>query len=583
MTYRVAAQNGRLRIASVCVLLIALQFAALPGCGAKSEADFDRSDAATQQTPPAHQEESEPERAVESPDSSVVKEHVEPQQPAGGAASSWAQGLEDAYRNDMLEQPSTKSTDVPSESYAVSPPHDPAPNEPLLAAPDERASPTSKDLPTEPGAAAVSAKRIASFGPRETNVEIFFATDRLPTAELLPSLPRAFAPAGIVAMISAALFVGFSLAKRFVVFWFTSCGIALLLLVMVLHSSIIRWQQSTRLATNSSTRFSEIRDDQPRDYPLHVGTARVSLPPNHKPGHFEQANVFRFEYVETPQKHIVLHSLQLQSSAEAWFEEISLATQYSRNDEAFVFIHGYNVRFIDALKRTAQLANDLELAGPAICYSWPSRGDVVAYTADEASVAWSVPHLERLLIDLHSRTGCRNINVVAHSMGNRALLNAIERIDMRLSAQPAEAPSQKMINSIVMAAPDVDSAEFANRYATPIQNLSRRVTLYFSESDRALLLSAGLHGAPRLGLLGENSRAWQGIEAVCVGTRQLFGLGHSYYGDDPIVIEDLKALLRDNQAAANRGFLQRVTDSSGTQFWEIDRSLSARTPAASQR
>ena len=45
----------------------------------------------------------------------------------------------------------------------------------------------------------------------------------------------------------------------------------------------------------------------------------------------------------------------------------------SRRKEAFVFIHGYNVAFDDAIYRTAQIAYDLSFDGPPILYSWPSR------------------------------------------------------------------------------------------------------------------------------------------------------------------------------------------------------------------
>ncbi len=434
-------------------------------------------------------------------------------------------------------------------------------------------------------------------------IEVFFATDRLPTAQLLPSALRTFAPAGVVAMIAATLFIGFSLAKRFLAFWLVGCGMAVCLSMMVLHASIIRWQQFSRLASNSNTRFSTLRDDQPRAYPLHVGTARVSLPSTHKPGRFEQPKLFQFEFVESPKQHIVLHSLTVQDSSEAWFNDISSASQYSEGREAFIFIHGYNVHFIDAVKRTAQLANDLDLNGPAICYSWPSQGALAGYRTDEASVSWSAPHFEKLLIDIHARTDCQRLNVIAHSMGNRALLEAVELLDRKLALQRPQgstetvtaesgsptdigaqpATGRRLIDSLVMAAPDVDLAEFTSRYLKPLQNIAARSTLYFSDSDRALLVSAGLHGAPRLGLIRDNLQAFAGIDSIYVGAQSGLALGHSYYGDDPAVIDDLKHLLRNNKAADERDRLRRLTTLSGHAFWQIDRTLHARLPTAQNR
>ncbi len=408
-------------------------------------------------------------------------------------------------------------------------------------------------------------------------VEVFFATDRLPTSELMPSALRNFAPVTIVWMICATLFIGFSLAKRFKGMWLVGCGLSVCLGMSVLHAAVIRWQQYARLSNNSETRFSALRDDEVRDYPLHLGSARVSLPATHKPGRFEQPQLIHFEFVESPEKHIVLYSLKVEDASSTWFDSLSAAAQNSDNRDGFVFIHGYNVRFIDALKRTAQLASDLDLQGPAICYSWPSRGNVAAYTVDEASVSWSAPHFEQLLLDLHSRTQCNRIHVVAHSMGNRALLQAIERIDLRhhrpnhdrVSPEP-NGSEAKLIDSIVMAAPDVDLAEFASRYVKPLQNISGRTTLYFSDSDRALLLSSGIHGAPRLGLLKDHLQSFAGIESIYVGIERRLTLGHSYYGDDPAVIEDLKSLLRSGQSAAQRDLLQQVSNARGISFWRID-------------
>ncbi len=460
---------------------------------------------------------------------------------------------------------------------------------PFLAAPAR--APISR--PSDPSEALPSAKAMASVAeqPRQTGignmVEVFYATDRLPTAALMPSTWRTFAPVGVVWMICATLFIGFSATRRFTAFWLVGCGLAVCLGMMVFHASIIRWQQYSRLAHNAETRFSAVRDSVARDYPLHLGSARVSLPSSHKPGRFEQPKLYQFEFVESVDKHIVLHSLQERDSSTAWFDELSKVAEQSARRDSFLFIHGYNVRFIDALKRTAQLACDLELEGPAICYSWPSRGDVAYYAADEASVSWSAPHFEQLLLDLRARTKCQRVHVVAHSMGNRALLEAIERIDAKLVAGKVQNRSgttkTKIIDSLVMAAPDVDLAEFTTRYVEPLRNTTQHTTLYFSDNDRALLLSAGLHGAPRLGLLRDHLQAFAGIESVYVGSQSKLTLGHSYYGDDPAVIEDLKSLLRDGRSAGSRELLRSATNAGGQAYWKIDRTLQAQLPAAQTR
>lgn len=403
-------------------------------------------------------------------------------------------------------------------------------------------------------------------------VNVYFATDRLPTAELLPSAVRTFAPAGVVFMLCCALFIGFSAARRLQAAWLVSCGLAVCAGLVVLHASIIRWQQYSRLASDASTRFSTSRYESGAKYPLHVGLAKVSLPKTHKAGIIESPSILRLEFVETPEKHVVLHSLHVEESVEEWFRKLS--GQYTARGECFIFIHGYNVRFADALKRTAQLSTDLELSGPAVCYSWPSQGQVAGYKADEATVSWSAPHFEQLLRDIKSKTDCRHLNIVAHSMGNRALLQAIERLSIR-QADDDSTQGEPFIENLVMAAPDVDVQAFESRYASVVRSIASRTTLYFSKSDRALQLSATVHSAGRLGLLDSSHAAFAGIDAIDIGKQSLFSLGHSYYGSNTAVIDDLRVLLHEDKSAGQRHMLRQLSDARGNDYWQLDRRLHA--------
>ena len=47
-----------------------------------------------------------------------------------------------------------------------------------------------------------------------------------------------------------------------------------------------------------------------------------------------------------------------------------------------VYIHGFNTSFDDAQRRAAQLGFDLKVPGITALYSWPSRGNLIAYLAD---------------------------------------------------------------------------------------------------------------------------------------------------------------------------------------------------------
>src|SRR5216110_2232101 len=48
----------------------------------------------------------------------------------------------------------------------------------------------------------------------------------------------------------------------------------------------------------------------------------------------------------------------------------------------------------------AQLWFDLKFDGAAILYSWPSKGSLSEYMADETSVEWTAPHLKKFLEEI---------------------------------------------------------------------------------------------------------------------------------------------------------------------------------------
>ena len=148
--------------------------------------------------------------------------------------------------------------------------------------------------------------------------------------------------------------------------------------------------------------------DRPNDFfggergDLSFGTAEISIPHSHKPGAVETPELISFELTENPEKHIVLRSITSLKGEEALAAMRShVAT--SGSDEAFVFVHGYNVPFAWAARRTAQLAYDMNFEGLPILYSWPSRGSPLDYMADTASVRLSGRRLSRFLDQMSPR------------------------------------------------------------------------------------------------------------------------------------------------------------------------------------
>jgi esterase/lipase superfamily enzyme len=68
-----------------------------------------------------------------------------------------------------------------------------------------------------------------------------------------------------------------------------------------------------------------------------------------------------------------------------------------------LYIHGYNVRHKDAIKRAAQLKYDLQLEGVVIVDSWPSKGTLWGYLHDEQVVEHTASCLQSFIKTILSK------------------------------------------------------------------------------------------------------------------------------------------------------------------------------------
>lgn len=228
---------------------------------------------------------------------------------------------------------------------------------------------------------------------------------------------------------------------------------------------------------------------------------------------------------------------------------------------ALVFLHGFNVSFEEAAIRAAQIGFDLAVPGATAFFSWPSRGSVTAYPADEASIEASEGAITEFLVDFARGCGAEKVHVIAHSMGNRGLLRALQRI-----AANAETRGTVKLSQIFLAAPDVDRdvfCELAHLYAEHAE----RTTLYTSRADRAVHLSSIVHDAPRAGYF-EPITVTAGVDTIAVPSFDVDLLGHSYFAQAAALLHDMHDLLRHATAPQQR---QRVAaeTAGGARYWRL--------------
>jgi esterase/lipase superfamily enzyme len=228
---------------------------------------------------------------------------------------------------------------------------------------------------------------------------------------------------------------------------------------------------------------------------------------------------------------------------------------------ALVVIHGYNVEFAEAARRTAQLGFDLRVDGIAAFFSWPSRGRFLRYLEDEESVQLAEPLFFEFLNTLASIEPLQEIHILAHSMGNRLLLRTVERLAVASSSGALRAP----IGQIILAAADVATPLFHQHAPFYLGLGTRRVTSYSCDKDVALRASQGLHGHQRVGL-EPPVFVYDGVDSISATEIDLHALGHGYYADTEVVLYDIAQLLHSNTPPSKRIRLEPVVQAHG-QYW----------------
>ncbi len=292
---------------------------------------------------------------------------------------------------------------------------------------------------------------------------------------------------------------------------------------------------------------------------LELGIATVSIPETHKPGNIEKPSIWTFDFREDPERHIVLLSVTPKAGDEV-FAEMQAQIAETGKPEAFVFVHGFNVPFHEAAQRTAQMAYDMNFDGLPILYSWPSRSSVLAYIADTAVVNLSGRRLSRFLEDVVAKSGAERIHLIAHSMGNRALADALELFALRHDGdQPA-------FDQVLFTAPDLDAGLFSEMMET-IRVTARRITLYASNKDWALAVSRRLHGdSPRAGQGGRDILHVADVDSIDMTEIGEDMLKHSYYANNPSALTDILSLFWRDAPPDQRCGMEREEGTQGV-YW----------------
>jgi esterase/lipase superfamily enzyme len=196
-----------------------------------------------------------------------------------------------------------------------------------------------------------------------------------------------------------------------------------------------------------------------------------------------------------------------------------------------VYIHGYGESFERNCRRGALLKDRLQLGDRLLLFSWPAS-NYLTYAEDIDDLAASLEQLNELLTELLRHVDAEQIVLMAHSLGSRGLVDALKRRD----------DGERKFSEAVFVAPDIRRDVFMDNLHM-LQEKVSDITVYMSDNDRVLWLSATVNTSGRLGLAKEFAIDIDRISVVDVtpvGTTDISG--HMYHMFNPAVVEDLRVL-----------------------------------------
>ncbi len=201
------------------------------------------------------------------------------------------------------------------------------------------------------------------------------------------------------------------------------------------------------------------------------------------------------------------------------------ASARARNcNKVMLIAQGFNLTFRIALLHGAQVAMDSQWPCAVLVFDWSSEGRFNRYMADIERSGYSVPVLIGLLEALQG-AGLET-EVVAHSLGARIAMAAVGAV----CSKP-----RPVVGEMILVAADVSAEPGNDDFAQLLKRdapCTRRITIYASEHDLALMTSRSVHGGvSRAGQapLADMQYRGPGIDVIDASLAPSDVSGHAYF------------------------------------------------------
>lgn len=274
-----------------------------------------------------------------------------------------------------------------------------------------------------------------------------------------------------------------------------------------------------------------------------------TVPRSHKPGELELPD----SGPSDPAKHFTVTGVQRLDLAPIIADvRREIMRRPASQRDVLVFVHGFNTNFADAAFRFAQIVHDSGFKGVPVLFTWPSRGQLLAYPYDRESAYYSRDFLEANLRAIARDLGTTRMDILAHSMGTLLTLEAVRQAAIR-----GDGTFGGKLRDIMLAAPDVDLDVFK----TQMREIRRPVTVFVSADDRALDFSRRFAGdKTRLGAVSAKDKdiiaELEKLGARIIDLSEVASgdsLNHSKFASSPKVVQMIGQRLQADGGISTAG------------------------------
>jgi esterase/lipase superfamily enzyme len=254
-------------------------------------------------------------------------------------------------------------------------------------------------------------------------------------------------------------------------------------------------------------------------------------------------------------------------------EAINAQLARSENKHVYIYVHGYKVVYENPVLVSAELWHFLGYDGVFVAYAWPSTPSKFAYIKDSDTSSGFARNFRLLLESIANNTDVEQIHILGYSNGTRLVTRAMEQLALiHMGKTSKEIYEELRIKNVILVGSDLDRGVFASYVADGLLNVSKHMTVYMSQHDKALGFSRRLTRRERLGQLwggkgGEMAPATRlalkefedQISFINVSDAEGAGKGngHGYFRSSPWASSDVLMTLTYSMTPEERGLVEQ--------------------------